>query len=275
MRIGYYDQRLGMSDIGEEGDLEPDATVYDALGEGRTLNDNQIRSILGMLLFRGDDVEKRLDMLSGGERARVRLAQLLADKPNVLILDEPTNHLDVASCAALERALAGFEGTVLCVSHDRYFLDQLAKRLLIMDPPVMEEFVPPAAGEGEVAVGAYTAWALREKQRASEAASAERAKEERRKQSQPKASLPPKADSAVAAGRNRAGRDNPYTRPFGRLSTEELEERIGRTELELGELQAELTGAWKDGGRVRQLQGRVDELAKVLEQLNEEYYGRA
>lgn len=278
LRIGYYDQRLGMSDIGEEGELEPDATVYDALGEGRTLNDNQIRSILGMFLFRGDDVEKRLDMLSGGERARVRLAQLLADKPNVLILDEPTNHLDVASCAALERALAGFEGTVLCVSHDRYFLDQLAKRLLIIDPPVMEEFVPRAAAEGEVALGAYSAWALREKQRASEAAAAERAKEERRKQSQPKATVPPKATvlpKATAAGRTKAGRDNPYARPFGRLSTEELEERIGQTELELGELQSELTGAWKDAGRVRQLQGRVDELAKVLEQLNEEYYGRA
>ena len=77
-------------------------------------------------------------MLSGGERARVRLAQLLLDKPNVLVLDEPTNHLDIACREALEGALAGFEGTIFCVSHDRYFLDKVVKRLFVVSPPDIE-----------------------------------------------------------------------------------------------------------------------------------------
>jgi ATP-binding cassette subfamily F protein 3 len=84
------------------------------------------------MLFRNDDMEKTIDLLSGGEKARVRLAQLLVDRPNVLVLDEPTNHLDIASREALEAALAGFEGTILCVSHDRYFLDHVVERLWVI-----------------------------------------------------------------------------------------------------------------------------------------------
>ena len=91
----------------------------------------------------------------------MRLAQLLVDKPNVLVLDEPTNHLDIASREALEAALSQFEGTILCVSHDRYFLDQVVERLWVLTPPTLTDFE-----------GNYSAWV--EKQKADE----KRAKEE-------------------------------------------------------------------------------------------------
>src|SRR5205823_14005593 len=100
-------------------DVDQDMTEYDEVSDGRqSIGIQAIRDVLALMLFRGEDVEKKHDMLSGGERARVRLAQLLLDKPNVLVLDEPTNHLDIASCEALEGALADFDGTILCVSHD-------------------------------------------------------------------------------------------------------------------------------------------------------------
>ena len=90
----------------------------------------EIRKYLAAFNFRNDDIDKNMSGLSGGERARVALLEMILAKPNFLILDEPTNHLDFASREVLEDALAGFEGTVLCVSHDRYFVNRLASRIL-------------------------------------------------------------------------------------------------------------------------------------------------
>jgi len=86
--------------------------------------------VLARFLFTGDDLEKRLADLSGGERNRLQLARLMVLKPNFLILDEPTNHLDIAAREAVEEALGEFEGTILVVSHDRYFLDKVVNRLV-------------------------------------------------------------------------------------------------------------------------------------------------
>ncbi|MFN4244009.1 MAG: ABC-F family ATP-binding cassette domain-containing protein [Tepidisphaerales bacterium] len=276
LRIGYYDQRLGLGD--DAAALDADATVYEAIGEGRPLNDQQIRSLAALFLFHDDDVDKRLGDLSGGERARVRLAQLLADRPNVLVLDEPTNHLDVSSCAALEAAIAGFDGTVLCVSHDRYFLDRVVGRLLVLRPPALESYVPPAAVEGEPNVGTYSAWAERERRLRAERESAEKAREaaERERAARAKQRDVPKGEKEPRAGEPRKpGRDNPYLRPFGRLTLEQLEQRITETEVELAQLQDELSQAWKDAPRARGLQAELERLSRELEQLNEEYYGRA
>jgi ATP-binding cassette subfamily F protein 3 len=153
LNIGYYDQRLDM--------LNPKHTLMEAVQEGRRISDKSAREVLALMLFRNDDLEKHIELLSGGEKARVRLAQLLVDRPNVLVLDEPTNHLDIASREALESALAAFEGTLLCVSHDRYFLDQVAQRLWVLTPPTMTDFE-----------GNYSDWT--EKQKADE----KRAKQE-------------------------------------------------------------------------------------------------
>ncbi len=132
LKIGYYDQRLD--------EFDPDSTVIEEAWGERDVKEQQVRNVLGTLLFRGDDVYKSVGLLSGGERARVRLAQLLLDRPNVLVLDEPTNHLDIASREALEGALSEFDGTIVCISHDRYFLEKTVGRLLILDPPGMVDF---------------------------------------------------------------------------------------------------------------------------------------
>ena len=121
--VGYYDQ--------ENQNLDPDNTVLDELWncyEG--LTQTEIRSALALFLFKGDDIEKKVSVLSGGEKARLTLCKLILSKMNLLILDEPTNHLDIGSREALENALAEFDGTVIAVSHDRYFISKLATRVL-------------------------------------------------------------------------------------------------------------------------------------------------
>ena len=121
--IGYYDQ--------EHHVLHMDKTVFDEISDDYpSLTNTQIRNMLAAFLFTGDDVYKLIGDLSGGERGRVSLAKLMLSEANFLILDEPTNHLDVASKEILEHALNDYTGTVLYVSHDRYFINETATRIL-------------------------------------------------------------------------------------------------------------------------------------------------
>ena len=133
MTVGYYDQ--------ENQNLTPSNTVLEELWSTYpTLTQTEIRNTLALFLFRGDDIEKTVSVLSGGERARLTLAKLILSKMNLLILDEPTNHLDIQSREALETALSGFDGTIIAVSHDRYFTSKLATRILAMDPAGSMDF---------------------------------------------------------------------------------------------------------------------------------------
>ncbi|MCR4904750.1 MAG: ABC-F family ATP-binding cassette domain-containing protein [Clostridiales bacterium] len=121
--VGYYDQ--------ENQNLDEDNTVLDELWNAYpTLTETEIRNTLALFLFRGQDIEKEVRVLSGGERARLTFAKLILSKMNLLILDEPTNHLDIESREALENALRAFDGTIIAVSHDRYFTRQLATRFI-------------------------------------------------------------------------------------------------------------------------------------------------
>lgn len=123
VHIGYYDQ--------EHQVLHMEKTLFDELQDTYpTMNNTQIRNILAAFLFTGDDVFKRVRDLSGGERGRVSLAKLMLSEANFLILDEPTNHLDITSKEILEDALNSYTGTVLYVSHDRYFINKTATRIL-------------------------------------------------------------------------------------------------------------------------------------------------
>jgi len=126
IETGYYDQI--------QENLNMDNTVFDEVyDEYPTLTVTQIRNALAAFLFRGEDVFKEIKKLSGGERARVELVKLMLKDVNFLIMDEPTNHLDIESREALEKALTDYDGTMLMVSHDRYFINKLADRIIYMD----------------------------------------------------------------------------------------------------------------------------------------------
>ena len=253
LNIGYYDQRLD--------EFDPESTVFEEVLGNRQAKEQELRDVLATMLFRGDDIEKPVGLLSGGERARVRFAQLLLDKPNVLVLDEPTNHLDIASCEALEKTIANFAGTVLCVSHDRYFLDRVVTRMLILQPPGLVDFK-----------GNYSAWAkkLAEDRREASAKNA-RAEEQKKKAAQAK-----KEQEKAKEKPKGPKKDNPYNRPFGRLSLEELEKQIAQTESAVADCQMEfgLLVGMRDPGRQQKLKSQLEELGKKLKQLEEEYYAR-
>jgi len=253
LNIGYYDQQLGQ--------FNPDNTVFEEVHAGRPLTKEQeVRNLLGSLLFRGDDIYKPIHLLSGGERARVRLAQLLLEKPNVLVLDEPTNHLDIASCQALEQALAQFPGTILCVSHDRYFLDQTVRRLLILQPPNVVDFE-----------GNYSSWTAKQRDAAAAAKAAEIAKNKQ------KAKQPAKAPVKQAKPAVAIKKDNPYSRPFGRLTVSELEKEIAKTESAVSESQGKLAdpAVFRDAGKSKSAQADCDRLSEKLRALEAEYFARS
>ncbi len=123
VHIGYYDQ--------EHQQLHMEKTIFDEIADDYPdLNNTKVRNVLAAFLFTDDDVYKRIEDLSGGERGRVALAKLMLSDANFLILDEPTNHLDITSKEILEEALKNYTGTVFFVSHDRYFINQTATRIL-------------------------------------------------------------------------------------------------------------------------------------------------
>lgn len=133
IKIGYYDQ------IQES--LSMDKTIIDEVWDAYpALTRTQIRNALAVFLFRGEDVFKEINKLSGGERARVELVKLMLASFNLLIMDEPTNHLDIESREALEKSLADYDGTMIMVSHDRYFINKLADRIIYLTNDGLESF---------------------------------------------------------------------------------------------------------------------------------------
>ena len=148
----------------------------------------ELRGYLGAFLFKNDDIDKCMRDLSGGERARVALLILILKKPNFLILDEPTNHLDIASRELLEEALESFEGTILCVSHDRYFVNKLATKILYFDGPGLrvldgnyDDYAAFLAGKGTGAAAQKTEKKPNEYRLRKEAESRERKRRTRMK----------------------------------------------------------------------------------------------
>lgn len=133
VKVGYYDQ--------EHQILSQNKTIFEEISDSYPdLNNTRIRNVLAAFLFTGDDVFKKIGDLSGGEKGRVSLAKLMLSPANFLILDEPTNHLDIQSKEILETAIKNYSGTVLCVSHDRYFINAISSRILELKDNTLYSF---------------------------------------------------------------------------------------------------------------------------------------
>ena len=236
--IGYYDQH--------QAGLHPDKDVLNELWDDfPRLDADRVRGVLALFLFTGDDVFQKIHTLSGGERGRLALAKLMLRKDNLLLMDEPTNHLDMDSREVLEHALDDFDGTLLAVSHDRYFINRVANRVIEMSAEGVSEYL-----------GNYDDYL--EKKRA--------------------ALLP---EEAVSDGLTQTQRDKLKRKErLARESRRQLEDRvraaeaeIARTEAEVAHLEAEMAapGAWQDPEAGRALTESHARAKETLDALYDEW----
>jgi ATP-binding cassette, subfamily F, member 3 len=233
--VGYYDQGLD--------NLPPETTVVLAVwpDDDPDWVEGDVRELLARFGLTGEIVFQTVGQLSGGEKGKAALARLAATGANLLVMDEPTNHLDIWSCEALERSIRDFEGTVLVVSHDRYFLNQVADRLVVV-----------ADGQARVIEGDFETY-QRLAQNQSEAA------RERTVSVEPK----------VASGSANSAPGEKRKRQFPYRKAADLEKEIARTEAELATLEETLgmPGTWRDPVKARDSQLRYDALKQTLAQL--------
>ncbi len=249
LAVGYYDQ--------EHAGLNPEHRVIDEIQPQRTASEEgEIRSYLARFLFRGEDVYKRVGDLSGGEQSRVVLARLVRANPQVLILDEPTNHLDIPGKEALEEALIAYEGAILLVSHDRYFLDRVVNKLLVL----------PERGRYELIAGNWSAY---ERQRAEREAAARQTREETRMAIRP-APRPRRRKTASEDG------EAADASPYARWSLQKLEDAIIEHEERLAATESQFAdpAAYRDADRARALRSEAEALRAALAALNAEWEAR-
>ena len=235
LRVGYYSQ--------EPAELDPERTVVDEIrAAGIAMSEQDARSLLARYLFTGDDVFKLLGKLSGGEQSRVRLAKLILESPDLLILDEPTNHLDIRSREVLEQSLREFPGTIVVVSHDRYFLDGLVDRLLVM------------RSDGcTVYEGNYSAYLDQIDKQRQTSTSAARKKSKRR-----------------SGAPGRPAKRKSTASPYDRLSIDELEKLVVRHETQLATLHERFGDAsvYKDPTLLEELQEEAEALERQLAEVD-------
>ncbi|MEE1356261.1 MAG: ATP-binding cassette domain-containing protein, partial [Clostridia bacterium] len=248
IKISYYDQE-------NQGLGESNTVIEELWNAFPRMTETEVRNKLALFLFTGEDVYKSVASLSGGERARLTLCKLVLSDSNLLVLDEPTNHLDIGSREALEEAINNYNGTVVAVSHDRYFIDKLATRLL--------ELIPVSEGGGIISYplsvdGGYDEYRdMRAKQ-----------KQEKQLEEQKNAAIPTSKQSYIAAKEEQA-----LQRKAERQRKKNLE-RSAELEKLIEELQARLFGeAATDYILAAELQQQIDdaeeELLSVYEALEE------
>jgi ATP-binding cassette subfamily F protein 3 len=244
VEFGYYDQHL--KSLPEEKPViraiwpesDPDAT------------EQGMRNLLGRFGLVGEQVYQRVGDLSGGECSRAALARLVAQGVNVLVLDEPTNHLDLWACDALEQALLEFEGTVIVVSHDRYFLNHVVDQLIVLE----------GDGRSQLIHGNYDTYVMMRAQQ--EAAKSEKAKSDGAAKA-----------SQAASSTRQAPTKQKRKRRFPYRKVEELEADIAADETRLRELEQLLASAelYRDGERVKQTMRGFEETKARLQQLYEHW----
>lgn len=243
VQIGYYDQ--------EQAKLSSTKSVLKELwDEWPLMNEKDIRTVLGRFLFSGEDVDKTVNSLSGGEKARLALAKLMMQKANFLILDEPTNHLDLDSKEVLENALIDYPGTLLFVSHDRYFINRIATKVIELSGNGSFEYL-----------GDYDYY-LEKKQELLEIA-------------QMKATAQPQAQTAVSekASTSKIDKEAKKRERQIRRSIEELESNMHAADAEIARLEEALCdpAIFTDHGKITQLQGELDAVKEQHELLEMEW----
>ena len=228
--MGYYDQH--------SANLTDSNTIIEEIRNDYPLvTDTEIRNMLAGFLFFGDDVFKEISCLSGGERARVALLKLIMSRPNLLFLDEPTNHLDIASREALESALAGYDGTAVIVSHDRYFINKLATKIYALKKDGADVFS-----------GNYDYYMEKSKTETHESAAPKQKNNDYKREKQEK------------AARQKAERQ-----------LKKAEEAIENTEAELEKLNEELQNSGSDYVAAARLSQNIEELTSKLDELYSEW----
>ncbi len=212
-------------------------------GDDPEAEEQKMRDLLGRFGLVGDIVFQKVGSLSGGERSRAALARLVAQGVNVLVLDEPTNHLDLWACDALEQALLEYEGTVIVVSHDRYFLNRVVDLLIALD----------GQGNAEVIHGNYDTYEMMRAQ-----ADADRAAEK-----------PKKSEADGKPPLARADKPARRKRQFPYRKVEDLEADIAATESELAEIEQTLASPdlYRDGERVKETTRLFEETKERLQHL--------
>ena len=237
--VGYHDQGLQS--------LPPETTVVRAVWpeDDPDWVEGDVRSLLARFGLTGEQAFQTVGQLSGGEKGKAALARLAATSANLLVMDEPTNHLDIWSCDALEQSIKDFEGTVLVVTHDRYFLNQVADRIIVV-----------ADGRARVIEGDYETY----QRLAAQEAEAASAKAARARESEP-------AEEASNSRGDRRKRKFPYRKP------DDIEREIGEAEAEVADLEDKLgmPATWRDPIKARGMQQRAEDLRANLSRLYEHW----
>jgi len=257
LNVGYLDQQAMTLDASR-------SVLDEARSANPQLSTEQVRDRLGAFLFRGDDVFKTVGDLSGGQQNRLMLCKLVLSEPDVLILDEPTNHLDIDSREMLEAALQDYNGTIITVSHDRYFLDRVAEQLLIIGAGPDGTFqlgavdtVPQARSDTN---GVFSTYVLKIQSKRTELELKKHA--ERQKQKQAENAQAPKTPG--------------HLRPFNKYSVEQIEEMIHTQELVLERMQEDFGNEkiYQDHQQLTQLQADFEAEKKKLDLLYEAWEHR-
>jgi ATP-binding cassette subfamily F protein 3 len=253
---GFYDQ--------DTSALRDDGTPSTEMRRARPAwSELEIRSHLAKFLFRGKDVEKSVGTLSGGERARLALAKLLVSEPTWLAMDEPTNHIDLAGRTALEEMLSEFSGALVCVSHDRAFLDSLCDRIIEVSRGQVREFR-----------GNYTEFRTTQLAEAEEAGAAKRENEKRSKKAQEVERVRKEKSNGNKSSKNtksaKSSKKNQNKNPW---KLKKVEARIIELEGELGKLRESLGSEeiYRDQALAREVQFKISEFERELEEANAEW----
>ena len=224
---------------------DPERTLLDTMLWEQGCSAQEARDRLGAFRFQGEDVFKSVSVLSGGEQSRLRLCMLMDEEINFLILDEPTNHLDMDSREMLETALLGFEGTILTVSHDRYFINRIADRVLVMEPDGVTEYL-----------GNYDDYLekLAQKNAPEEELAPQKTKTALREEKK-------REKAAIEAARREKAR-------IANLETQitDLEEQMTKLEIEMSDPEA-----YQDNARAQSMNKRYNDLQKKIADLYEEW----